>query len=333
MRTIDYSLHSWIAENLVNGSKPDDIIATLIGIAVPESDARDAVEAAKNHPYLKVASDITITLKKRDALLNTLDHYQRLDPDYLKLTPRELPPFADFIRDYYSKNRPGLFKAAVKNWPAMQWTPRNLVDKVGASTIIEIQQGRDANKQYEIDKDYLKRNIRFGDFIDNVESADTNDFYLTANNLAINNGPFKNLVADVGQLGDGYLDESVTDQRMYLWIGPKGTITPLHHDNTNNLFIQVYGKKRFRLIPAIEVPYMYNHLSVFNRIDLLNPDLEQFPLYARAGIIDITIEPGDFLFIPIGWWHHVVGETASISLSFTNVNGMLNQFFDYPTNG
>ena len=332
MRTLDHSLHVWIAENLIANCDPEALITTLVGLEIPVSEARAAVEGASSNPYFMVASDLNTKLKKRDALLNTLDHYARMDPQYLTITPQELPPYADFIRDHYSKNRPGLFKNAVNHWRAMQWTPRNLVDKIGADTVIEIQQGRDTTKEYEVESVSLKRNIRFGDFIDKVESADTNDFYLTANNLAMANGPFKSLAADIGTLGDGYLDAAQMDQRMFLWVGPKGTVTPLHHDKSNNIFIQVYGRKRFRLIPSIEVPYMYNHLGVFTKIDLFAPDDAQFPLYRNVGMIDITVEAGDFLFIPIGWWHHVTAETASISLSFTNLP-VANHFFDYPSVG
>ena len=332
MRPIDDTIHTWIAENLVSGGSVEELVAALVASDVSPADARAAVETANTHPYIYVAMALNTQLKKRDSLLNTLDQYQRLDPAYLTLTPTELPSFADFTRDYLSKNRPGLFRHAVDHWPAMQWTPQVLVDKVGANTIVEIQQGRDTNTQYEIEGVYHKRNARFGDFMATVEHADTNDVYLTANNSAMLNGPFKSLVHDAGTLGDGYLLQEGLGERMFLWIGPKGTITPLHHDKTHNIFVQVYGKKRFRLIPAINVPYMYNHFGVFTHIDLLNPDAAKFPLYARAGIIDITIGPGDFLFIPIGWWHHVVAETASISLSFTNLPTH-NQFFDYPTKG
>jgi hypothetical protein len=35
-----------------------------------------------------------------------------------------------------------------------------------------------------------------------------------------------------------------------LWIGPKGTVTPLHFDEHSILFAQVHGRKHSKLIPA-----------------------------------------------------------------------------------
>lgn len=35
-------------------------------------------------------------------------------------------------------------------------------------------------------------------------------------------------------------------------------------------------------------------------------------------LLEAEIGPGDALFIPVGWWHHVVSLDASCSVLFTN---------------
>lgn len=330
MEPIRPEIKTWIAENLLAGCKAGPLVETLVGMGIDAIAAEQAVTDAENDPYMVAAQKVSTDLKKRESVMKTLAFYQTLDPDYLTLERKPLPPYQDFLRDYYYRNRPGLFSGAIDHWPARAWTPRNLIDKVGADSIVEIQIDREKDSNYEINSVHHRQPIRFADFIDKVEQAPSNDFYLTANNLAFDKTPVGVLAQDTGTLGDGYLDTANTAMRMFLWIGPKGTITPLHHDKTNNAFIQIYGRKRFRLIPALEAPFMYNHVGVFSRVDLLNVDHQQFPLFSRSHSIDVTVEAGDFLFIPLGWWHHVVGEETSISLSFTNFVAP-NHFVDYPT--
>lgn len=103
-----------------------------------------------------------------------------------------------------------------------------------------------------------------------------------------------------------------------LWFGPKGTVTPLHHDGCNILFGQVYGRKQFKLIPSFDIENVYNEREWYSAVDLLNIDYIKFPRMSRVSILEAIIEPGEFIFIPIGWWHWVRSLDISISVSFTN---------------
>lgn len=328
---ISNELKTWIAENIVQGCTPQQLKPILLGLDIPEAVVEQEIAEAINHPYLKPAHRLSKQLKKRESLLKTLDAHQRYLPEYLNIKAEPLPPFDDFLKNYYRRNRPGLFKRGIDHWPALKWDFKNLVNKVGADTIVEIQQGRESNKKYEMESVQHKKKIEFGKFMEMVETAgSSNDFYLTANNQAFTNSGLSNLLKDIGDIGDGYLDTGDSAERTFLWIGPKGIITPLHHDLTDNLFVQVKGTKLFHLIPALQVPYMYNNEHVFSDVDLLEYDLAAHPEYGKVTPIEIEVNAGDILYIPIGWWHHVVGKTASISVSFTNFKVGYNYFIHYP---
>lgn len=101
------------------------------------------------------------------------------------------------------------------------------------------------------------------------------------------------------------------------WLGPAGTLTPLHCDYDDNLFAQVWGSKRIFLAPPHHDAFLYtreaNALLFGSPFDPEAPDYERFPLARRAALIDCIVEPGDMLYVPAGWYHQV--RSLSFSLS------------------
>jgi len=53
-------------------------------------------------------------------------------------------------------------------------------------------------------------------------------------------------------------------------------------------------------------------------VDCEAPDYQRFPLFKQATIIDLTLEAGEVLFMPVGWWHQVRTLEISTMVSFTN---------------
>ena len=86
----------------------------------------------------------------------------------------------------------------------------------------------------------------------------------------------------------------------------------------NVLFVQVYGRKLVRLRSPLETHCVYNDIGVYSQVDAAQPDLDAHPSFARTRPFNVLLEPGQALFIPVGWWHHVTALDTSISLSFTN---------------
>jgi hypothetical protein len=100
-----------------------------------------------------------------------------------------------------------------------------------------------------------------------------------------------------------------------LWLGNR-TRTAAHWDLSRNLACVVAGRRRFTLFPPDQIANLYVGPVDFtlagqpiSLVDLAAPDLERFPRFAEAMAHAQTavLEPGDVLFIPGMWFHHVEG--------------------------
>jgi len=100
-----------------------------------------------------------------------------------------------------------------------------------------------------------------------------------------------------------------------IWIGNR-TIASCHYDAPNNIACCVVGKRRFTLFPPEQIFNLYPGPfeptpggQAISLVDFENPDLAKFPNFLAA--IDAgqvaEVGPGDAVFIPSMWWHHVQG--------------------------
>ena len=66
----------------------------------------------------------------------------------------------------------------------------------------------------------------------------------------------------------------------------------------DNMLIQVVGVKKVVLFPPSDFDNMYMNGDKSEVVDIENPDLNIFPLFANATKYECKIIPGDILFIP-----------------------------------
>lgn len=100
-----------------------------------------------------------------------------------------------------------------------------------------------------------------------------------------------------------------------LWIGNQITVSA-HFDFPDNIACCVAGRRRFTLFPPEQLDNLY--VGPWDRtpagqaislVDLRNPDYDRYPKFREAlkSAREFVLEPGDALFLPSMWWHHVEG--------------------------
>lgn len=98
-----------------------------------------------------------------------------------------------------------------------------------------------------------------------------------------------------------------------IWIGNAVTVVA-HFDPYENIACVVGGRRRFTLFPPEQVGNLYIGPMEFtpagapvSLVDFDKPDLVKHPRFpdalAAAEVADL--EPGDAIYIPYLWWHHV----------------------------
>ncbi|WP_343518723.1 cupin-like domain-containing protein [Sphingomonas sp.] len=112
-----------------------------------------------------------------------------------------------------------------------------------------------------------------------------------------------------------HLDLGTREPLESIWIGTRTRIAA-HNDFPDNLACCAAGLRRFTLFPPDQFPNLYlgpidNTPAgrVISMVDFAAPDLVVHPRFAEAMAAAQTavLEPGDAVFIPSMWWHHVEG--------------------------
>jgi Family of unknown function (DUF6065)/Cupin-like domain len=313
---IDDEWRRWLAENLMIGQSPDSLFEAMTASGFSADLSAREIDAAVRSPYIKGSELLLNRLKKRDWLLTVYRKSNRLHPRSSEIEHRHKLSRDEFLREYYSTNRPVIITGMMDDWPAMGKWDLDYFDRQFGERLVEVQMGRTTGANYETEREKYIHKIRFADFVEKVRTAGrTNDFYLTANNHSANRAILPELWDDIVQV-----PEYLTPERPggFFWMGPAGTITPFHHDLTNNFMAQVIGRKRIKLVPSWDLPLMKNYLHCFSQVDGCSTPAAPQPAIDEPQFLDFLLNPGEILFLPIGCFHFVEGVDISVTVSFTN---------------
>jgi hypothetical protein len=119
-----------------------------------------------------------------------------------------------------------------------------------------------------------------------------------------------------------------------LFVGGQGSITHMHFDIdlSHILHTQFAGRKRVLLFPYREQHKLYRKpFEVLSIADFSNYydtkksrlDTTQFPAVQFAKGFDITLEHGDTLFMPGGYWHHMEYLDSGFAMSLRALNNRI----------
>lgn len=118
---------------------------------------------------------------------------------------------------------------------------------------------------------------------------------------------FPRLAANIG------LDLVPPGTRPRIWIGNRAKVAT-HNDPLDNIACVMAGRRRFTLFPPEQIGNLYLGPlhntpagTPISMVHLTEPDLARYPRFAAALEASFMAElaPGDAIFIPYQWFHHV----------------------------
>jgi len=214
----------------------------------------------------------------------------------------------DFRVNYYLPQRPLVIKDLAKEWPAYKkWNWDYFKKLVGTQQVgIYNNVKSDAYTPINTADDYTS----FGEYIDMVRKGPAAWRIFLFN--IFDHAP--ELTTDF-KWPETYMKGFVKKYPM-LFVGGQGSITHMHFDidMSNILHTQFAGRKRVLLFPFSEQHKLYRKpWEVLSLVDFSHyadkenskVDYEKYPALRHAKGFEIVLEPGDTLFMPAGYWHHM----------------------------
>lgn len=225
---------------------------------------------------------------------------------------------ADIATILATLNRPTILKGLVADWPAVERakrSPAELIDYLKACDAGKpaetFRQAPGGDGKYFYDDDphgfnFQRAPIPLKVTLDRLNGlrgqADAEHIYIQSAALKDYMPRFK---------AENPLTVSGAEPR--IWIGNR-SVTQTHYDINYNLVCMVAGRKRFVLFPPDQTKNLYmGPLEATisgvptSMASLENPDFDAHPLFreALAAATVADLEPGDALYVPYMWWHHV----------------------------
>ena len=166
--------------------------------------------------------------------------------------------------------------------------------------------------QAEIELPHVQIDGNLGGYADYFRDKGPETFFLTpAERVYIRT--CDNILPQVSEImAAGIPTDADTLEGVSLYLSQVQTVTNLHWDLRSGVIQQIRGQKRVILFPPSELTNlpMYPNDHIFGRRSRIDgcidgTTLEAFPMLRQARGFICDIGPGDWLYLPAGWLHHV----------------------------
>jgi len=225
------------------------------------------------------------------------------------------------LQDVLAMQQPCVIRGLVADWPLVQAATRSDADAVSylqrfanpalpaVATIAPPQAGGrifyDASlRGFDFRREQIPLGVALDTLLKYRDQPDAPLIYLGATTL-------ETYLPDLDDANG--VDLGARETLASIWIGNRSRV-PVHQDLPDNLACVAAGHRRFLMFPPTQLANLYiGPLDVtpagqpVSLVDPLAPDLARYPKFAEAWnhAVVADLGPGDAIFMPGMWWHHI----------------------------
>uniref|UniRef100_A0A6B2LD99 JmjC domain-containing protein n=1 Tax=Arcella intermedia TaxID=1963864 RepID=A0A6B2LD99_9EUKA len=238
----------------------------------------------------------------------------------------------EFVEKYQSTHKPVVFRPkgglAGIGWKTDLWTKEYLLEKIG-NPMVWAESTQSGNFGIEAQTAEMTLEALLAHSFMNY-SADMPHYYLNLQQPEKNRimlPPLSHLTSDFS-VPSFFMSTPLT--AVNLWIGSsdpkKGKTSGLHHDEGDNLYVIIKGKKKIKLYSPLDQYNVYpkgyltrlepsgrhhycsgtqSHWSYISPSSTQETIDSIYPRFNQAKLLECMVNEGEMLFLPHGWWHQV----------------------------
>ncbi len=217
----------------------------------------------------------------------------------------------EFLRKYFRPQKPVIIERFVEDWPAMKKWDLDYMASVAKDITVPLYDDRPVRHDEGFNQAHAK--MKMNDYVELLKTEPTRyRIFLW------------NILKEVPELQKDFSYPDFGLKLMkglpMLFFGGENSHTFMHYDiDLANIFhFHFQGKKKVILFDQNQNDYLYkipHSLIVREDINFANPDYEKWPALKNASGFEGSLEHGNVLYMPEGYWHYMRYMTPGFSMS------------------
>lgn len=217
----------------------------------------------------------------------------------------------DFIKHFFKPQKPVVIECFIEEWPAYSKWNLEYIKSVAGDKVVPLYDDRPVDYKDGFNEPHAK--MKMADYIDLLKKEPTKFRIFLWNILK---------EVPVLQKDFTYPDFGLRLMKSLpmLFFGGKESHTFMHYDiDLANIFhFHFEGEKQVILFNQSQNKYLYkvpHSLITHESIDFSNPDYTKWPALKSAKGYKTSLNHGEVLYMPEGYWHYMKYITPGFSMS------------------